>query len=263
MKKTIVALTMGVAFFYVNANAQVSAQLAGKKLQVVSTQNSTVTVTQMGNEMSMPMTTASYASYEIKSVTGKNVQMSGTLTRTKGSVTVMGNETKYDTDDSSSVSSNPQTAELLKDVKQEKNFTVEIGKTPDMTNMQNGLGVDVIASALFYPFEKSAAEGAKYSDSSKSENGSNVFTEYVLSKIANDEATVTATTTATISSTTQRNGMDVKSNLQLKSTSTRVYGLSTGLLKTDTTDTNMSGTNEVASMSIPITMKGTTTTTVQ
>ena len=267
MKKTIIMLC-GVAFFYCNANAQVSATIAGKKLQVVISEKMTTTVTQMGTDIEIPASNDQYVTYEIKSVEGKNIQLSGTLDRSKGSATMMGQETTYDSDDSTAIASatalNPQLAEQLKGLHKAQDFTVEAGKTPDMTDIETLNGLSVLTYALFNPFDKSATEGSKFSDSTKNDNGSKSVTDYVISKISGGEITVTATSNSTINTTSQAAGTEVKINMDVKTTSTRIYDASTGLLKTGTTDSNINGTTTIPTgQEIPMSIKGTTTVTVQ
>ena len=267
MKKTIIMLC-GAAFLYYNANAQVSAAIAGKKLQVVISDKMTTTVTSMGTDIEILSSNDQYVTYEIKSVAGKNIQLSETFDRAKGSMTVMGNEIPYDSDDSASIASAtasfPQLTALFKDLHKTQDLAVVTGKTPDMTDIEKLSGLSAFAYALFNPFDKSATEGSKFSDSTKNDNGSKSVTDYVVSKISSGEITVTATTNSTINTTSQEAGMEVKINREVKNISTRIYDASTGLLKAGTTDSNINGTTTLATgQEIPVSTKGTTTVTVQ
>lgn len=251
--KQIIILLCGIVFFYCNANAQISAQLVGKKFQVVCSSKTTATISQNGNATEVPMSTGLYVTYEIKSVAGKTVQLSVMLDRIKSST--------YDSDDSAVTASYPQLADRL-NLHKVQDFTVEVGKMPDMDmaniELQNLYNV-LSPNALFNPFDKSATEGSKFSDSTKSESGLKSITDYVVSKINDSEITVIATTNTNISKTNE----EIKMNTQAKSVSTRIYDASSGLLKTATTDADTSSKQKISGVSISGKIKSTSTTTVQ
>ena len=259
--KQIIILLCGIVFFYCNINAQISAQLVGKKFQVVNSLKITATISQNGNDMEIPMTTDLYVTYEIKNVIGRNIQLSGTPDRIKGSSTMQGNETTYyDTNDSASMTSNPIEAEQLETLHKTKDLTAEVGKMPDMADIeqQDQFGI-LPLNALFNPFDKTATKGSKFSDSAKNENGSKSVTDYVVSKISDSEITVVATTNTNISGMVQ----NAKVNTQTKSVSIRNYDASSGLLKTATTDADTSSKQEISGMSMTTKMRTTATITVQ
>ena len=257
MKQTIIML-FSAAFFYYNANAQVSEQLAGKKFQVVSIFNTTIS--QMGQEI--PSVIEFTNGYEIKTVSGKTVSLTGTAKKIKIKVTMMGNEQTIDSEDSSS-RNDPQYAEAFANIDKPKDVTVEVGKTSVKNSAAGGQDIADIANILFIPISATSAEGTKSIDSAVSDNGSKSIDTITVTKLTPDEITVQVNSKLVLSGTEQSMGVDVKTNILTTSIAIRVYDVKTGLLKSETQTFESNGTNEAQGQSIPMSMKGTSTITVQ
>ena len=257
MKKTIL-LPIAFAFFYFNVNAQVSAQLVGKKLHVVSNLNTTTTM--MGQDI--PSVTEITNEFEIKSISEKSVSLTGVTKRMKIKATAMGTEQNIDTDDPSA-KDNPQLAQLFKELNTAKDITAKITKSSipeDATGVQN---VADIANILFIPINSSSKEGSKIIDSTIAENGSKSSDTLTVTKLTPDEITIQADNKLILSGTKQQMGMDVKVNMTTTSTATRIYDIKTGLLKSENRTFTSSGTNEAMGQSFPMAIKGTSSITIQ
>ena len=260
MKKIII--TSVIAFIAFQVNAQTISVATGKKIQAVVNEKINTTVSQMGQEMEIPSTFDIYFEYVVKAVDGKKVTLTATNKRIKVSVSFMGNEQKLDSDDSTA-KSNPQMAEAFKDVNKPVEITVEAGKSANSTDLNGAVTTQDVASVLFSPFKSGAREGDSFSDSTTKADGSKMVNVYTITKLTKDEITVTQTNNSKLSGTKQQMGMEVQVNMNASYTAIRVYDAATGLLKSETKTSVASGTNEVQGMSMPITMKGTSTTSIQ
>ncbi|MDE3143308.1 MAG: hypothetical protein KGL19_04080, partial [Bacteroidota bacterium] len=134
MKKLIIALPI------ILLATSIQAQTVGKKFQALASVKSNTTVNQMGTEMEIPSTGDITTDFEVKSLAGKTVTLTSTLKRIAGGMTMMGNEQKFDSNDSATLN-NPQLAEALKELNKPGDITVEIGKAvlyKDMSGLQSG-----------------------------------------------------------------------------------------------------------------------------
>ncbi len=260
--KKLTALSV-ICLLVINSHAQTIKVTAGKKVQTASVITMTTTINQMGTEMEIPAKTNVNIDFEIKSVTNKQIVLSSTIKKMAGTVTVMGSEQKFDSDDSATAK-NPMITEALQNLNKPIDLTVETGKslvTKDFTGAQSS---EEIANGLFIPIEASTAkEGFSWSDSSSIAEGSKMINHYTLTKVSMDEITVKVITLNTILTTKQQMGMEVKVNMQATTTGLRTYDVSSGLLKAASSTFVSSGNNEVMGNSIPITIKGTAIITVR
>ena len=260
MKKIIIA--SAIVFIAANVQAQNISSATGKKLQVATNMKMTTTVSQMGQEMEIPTVGDINTDYEVKSVAGKTVSLTGTTKKIKVTVSAMGQEQTADSDDPAAAN-NPQMAEAFKDVNKTKDLTVQVGKpliSSDVTGVQ---GTEDIAAVLFFPIDIKLKEGTSFSDSTTNADGSNSVSLYTVSKATPQEITLTVANTAKMLGTKQQMGMEVKVNMQTASTATRVYDAASGVLKSESKQFTSTGTNEVMGQSIPVSMKGSSTITVK
>jgi hypothetical protein len=195
-------------------------------------------------------------------VNGKTVALTTTTKKIKVKVSVMGQEQVIDSDDPNAAS-NPQMAEAFKDVNKAKDVTVTVGKLDLSTDVTGAQSAEDIAHILFIPIDITTKEGATIKDSVSSADGSKLLNEYTVTKSTPQEITLTVTSTAQTNGTKQQMGMEVKVNMQTKATSTRVYDVATGLLKSESKTFSASGNNEMMGQSIPLTMKGSSILTVK
>jgi hypothetical protein len=212
--------------------------------------------------MEMPTSSELYSDFTVDSVNGKKIALTAIIKRINVSVSMMGQDIKLDSDDSSTLS-NPQLGEAVKDVNNPKSVMIEVGKAHEDVNIE-GLGNEEnIALSLFLPFDAKAKVGTSISDSTIKEDGSKSVNVYTVTQSSKDEITVTATSDSKITGTKEQMGMEVKQNMQISASAIRVYNAVSGILKSETKTTTGSGTNEIQGMSIPVTMKGTSTMTVK
>lgn len=259
MKKS--AILFVICLWAISSQSQTIKVGAGKKIKTVSVIKMNTTVNQMGTDMEIPATTNLDLDFDVKSVSDKQVVLSSTLKKIYGSVTVMGNEQKFDSNDSSTTK-NPMMAEALKNLNKPGDLTVEVGKpklTQDFTGAQSG---EEILNSLFIPIDGgSAKEGLSWGDSSAAE-GSKMFNNYTITKVANNEVVVKVISSNTIVTTKQQMGMEVKVNMKAVTTGLRTFDVNSGLLKSASYTFTSDGNNEVMGNSFPVTIKGTANITV-
>lgn len=252
-----------IAFPILLLATSIQAQTVGKKFQALASVKSNTTVNQMGTEMEIPSTGDITTDFEVKSLAGKTVTLTSTLKRIAGGMTMMGNEQKFDSNDSATLN-NPQLAEALKELNKPGDITVEIGKAvlyKDMSGLQSG---EDVATYLFSPVDAaSAKEGFAWSDSVSSAEGSKIVNKYTVSKVTKDEVTLIVISDNKTITTKQQNGMDLKITMEGALNSTRIYDASNGLLKNATTTFSANGNTEVQGMTIPMTTKGSGTITIK
>jgi hypothetical protein len=254
--KNLTALLV-LSLWVISSHAQTINVSAGKKIQTVSVITLTTTVNQMGTEMVIPTTANVNIDFDMKSVTNKKITLTSTLKRISGDITVMGNEQKYDSNDSATAV-NPMAAEALKDLNKPKDITIEVGKSVLSNDISGAQSGEEIANGLFIPINASTAkEGFSWSDSIISTEGSKMVNNYTLIKISKEEAVVKVITTNSIVTTRQQMGMEVKVNMQGTTEGMRTYDVSTGVLKSSSNTFTSSGNNEIMGNSIPVTIKGT------
>jgi len=261
MKKLTALLV--ICLWVISSNAQIIKVSPGKQIKTVSAITLTTTVNQMGTEMVIPTTANVNMNFDMKSVNNKEITLTSTLKRITGDITVMGNEQKYNSDDSTTAN-NPMAAEALKDLNKPKNISVKVGKpsfTGDITGAQNG---EEVANGLFIPIDASSAkQGFSWSDSTTSAEGSKMTNNYTVNKVSKEEVTVKVVTTNTIVTTRQQMGMEVKVNMKGTTEGLRTYEVSSGLLKSANYTFVSSGNNEVMGNAIPVSIKGTALVTVK
>ena len=261
MKKIL--FVYALLFMATELGAQTISVSTGKKVQVVSVIKLNTTVTQMGTEMEIPSVTTLYSDFEVKSVEGKKISLQATLKKITGTVTVMGNEQSFDSDDAATAN-NPQMAEALKDVNKPIAITIEVGKTKLPSDITGAQSNDDIANYLFMPVNANTVkEGFAWIDSSSSVEGSKSLNNYAVTKISKEEITVIVINNNKTVATRQQMGMEVKVNMEGASNATLVYDVATGLLKNFSSSFSSTGNNEVMGQSIPVVIKGTANISVK
>ena len=256
------------------AKAQTNKLVAGTRLQITQVSKLTNAVNMMGTDMTTEINSTIYSTVEIKRINGDSIVVSSTTTRITGNVKALGQDNSYDSNDSSSVN-NPLVASQLKDINQSKTFTIINGKakaenakeasTDQSLAKMVDAGEESIVEGLFVPSEiNNKSEGFKWTSDDKSEDGTQQQTTlFALTKLTPATSEVTANTTMTVKGKIKMMGMDVNQNLSGSRTSTSTYQKATGLLSATTQNIAMTGTEEVMGNSIPISLKGVITTTVQ
>lgn len=261
MKKVIVSAALLIA---VAAQAQVSKIQVGKKVQVESTAKISTKVNVMGQEMEMPMNMTMLIDANAKAIEASTLKAGITLKKVSGSMTMMGQENKFSSDDKN-IRNNPQAAELLKNLNKEDEVLLEDGKVKSKAVIgTNGLPTNTeFAKMIFLTLAaENIKEGYKWTEEATAD-GSKTNTIYTITKVSATEVEVTATSNIKVEGTIQQMGMDMKQNLTGTMTSVRVFDATTAILKADASKLEMSGTILVMGNEAPISMTSVSTTTVK
>jgi len=268
MKKTILFAALFVAAF--TTNAQAPKLPAVTKFKVVTESNNIASRSMMGQDIELSNGSKVYQNFELKSVTGAGYQLATSITRIAGSISAMGNEQTFDSEDAS-LKSNPMMAEQLKMLNKPIDFTIENGK---VVNTTSAAGSDVLTALLGQT--NGTAEQAKYfltlpAASIKAshqwsvvDNKPDAASEslYVISEVTATDISVNVLTNVKLATTLNQNGMEIKQNTQGTIKAKRIYDARTGLLKSETATGALKGTMNVMGQDAPIDLKVTTKSSV-
>jgi hypothetical protein len=268
MKKSIIVAALFAAAF--TANAQAPKLPAGTKFKVVTESNNITSMSMMGQDIELSNGSKSYADFHLKSVSGSSYQLSTSITRISGSVSAMGNEQTFDSEDAS-LKSNPMMAEQLKMLNKPIDFTIENGK---VVNTASAAGSDVLTALLGQT--NGTTDQAKYFLTlpaasikpayqwSVVDNKPDAASEslYVIAEVNATDISVNVLTNVKLATTLNQNGMEIKQNTQGTMKAKRIYDAKTGLLKSETATGALKGTMNVMGQDAPIDLKVTTKSSV-
>ena len=268
MKKSIIVAALFVAAF--TTNAQAPKLPAGTKFKVVTESNNITSMSMMGQDIELSNGNKLYQNFELKSVSGASYLLSSSITRIASSVSAMGNEQSFDSDDAS-VKSNPMVAEQLKVLNKPIDFTIENGK---VVNTASAAGSDVLTALLGQT--NGTTDQAKYfltlpaatikpaHQWSVVDNKPDASSEslYVIAEVTATDISVNVLTNVKLATTLNQNGMEIKQNTQGTIKAKRIYDAKTGLLKSETATGALKGTMNVMGQDAPIDLKVTTKSSV-
>ncbi len=248
-------------------NAQNIRLTIGKKYKVFTETKTISGMTIMGQQADVNASSTNIIEIEIKQINTHGYTLASSLKRITGSVNAMGQEQNFDSDNESN-RNDPQMAEVFKMLNQPQEITVEHGKTISKTELSNYTpqiggdnSVDAAKLILALPQEQ-LKQGYHWADSIVSAETS-VINQYTITKVEKALVEVTVNTDLKISSTIKQSGIEIKQKMTGSTTSVRIYNTSNGLLISERSSIDMSGTAEVMGMNAPVTVKGTIMTTVE
>jgi hypothetical protein len=265
--KKIIILSAALLIATLNNAQQVT---AGQKINLVTRQDMVMTMNVAGNSMEIPMKSETEANVQIKSVNGSSIQGTFAATHMKFSTTAMGQETTFDTNDSS-FKSTPQANELMEKMKPQ-DFVIENGKYKNLSSVKKNdfmsSFTDMFGGWPSYIFLPKNAVNAKenYSwveDINDTTSGMKSKNVYTVTKVTESTIELSVLYDIKINTIIQQQGMDMKMNLGMSGNDTRVYNKTTSILKSGSAPLVMSGTSEVMGQEVPMTFKGSYQTIVQ
>ena len=261
-----------IVLFTSTLNAQNKKVSEGAKFQVAQVQNINNTSQMMGMDMQTIINSNADIVIEIKSVKDSTIILTATTKHITGSLSMMGQDEKFDSNDSSSAS-NPMAAPFLKDINKPKEFVLVNGNIVSGTNNGNeaatatGLEINIseIVGELFVSSKfKNKNEGFKWTHEDQSTDGKQKSVSiYTITKATGAAIEVTANTSQSSKGTTKMMNMDVLQNLTGIRTSVLSYDKESGILTSINQAIEMKGTAEAMGTAIPINTKGTIITTVK
>jgi hypothetical protein len=268
MKKSILFAALIAAAF--TTNAQAPKLPAGTKFKVVTESNNITSMSMMGQDIEFSNGTKVHQNFELKSVTAAGYQLATSITRIAGSISAMGNEQSYDSEDAS-LKSNPMAAEQLKVLNKQIDYTIENNK---VVNTVSATGSEVLKALVAQ--SNGTSDQAKYfltlpaasikpaHQWSVVDNKPDAATEslYVIAEVTATDISVNVLTNVKLSNTLNQNGMEIKQNTQGTIKLKRIYDAKTGMLKSETGTGGLKGTMNVMGQDAPIDAKVTTKSSV-
>jgi len=237
----------------------------GKKLQVSTEMKNSMKMSIMGQDMEIPMTSSTLSDATVKEMNTNNAIITVTLKNVKGSLSVMGQEQTFSSDDADA-KNNPTAAEALKNLNKPEDIIIENGKvkgTEKSVGSPSEMSNSGLVSLLFLTAnDKDLKEGFNWATSVTNTDGT-TNTNNTITKLTKDEIEVTALSTVKYSGTKEQAGMQVKINLSGTTSTISVYDVATNLLKASAQKSEMNGTMNIMGSDAPVSMTSTITVTVK
>jgi Family of unknown function (DUF6263) len=252
----------------------------GKKYVITNVTKGSLSQEVMGQSMEIPMDVAITSSLEVKKAEGKEYQLSSTTDRIVMSMSMMGRDMNYDSDKKEdqqgemgqamgNVTGKP-TSFVVNEYGKIKEGSIVKSTSPEkeapggnmMLGMMNMDEANETSQAInLFTSDAEIKVGDSFTDSSTSAHGKDKkSTTYTLAEIKDGAAKFTITGTAAVSNEMEMQGMQTVSNTNTKTTGEMWVNVTTGLLSKKTLNMTITGTIEVAGMSIPL--SGTNTVTI-
>lgn len=241
----------------------------GKKFQVITEVKSNNVTSAMGQDMEMSNTSTVYLDHELKSVGTNKFSMGVIIKRITSSVSMMGQEQSFDSDDEA-VRSNPALAEAFASLGKEAEITIDAGKVTMQGEMLDALknipgaaseGNDMGRVFLLLKDEE-IKEGHTWTTNSSSESGTSE-TSNTIEKVTDKEIQIVANSTVKVASTMSQNGIEIKQKTEGTVKSTRIYDRATGLMISEISIGDIKGNMEAMGQQMPLTSKIETKTSVK
>lgn len=277
MRLSIITLSLAIAFSF-QASAQSIKLSAGATLEINQNMDVSSKSNMMGTEIEVKTKGTSKMLVKIKSVKDSIMVIGFTIKRIQGSISMMGQNQEFDSNDSSN-KSNPAYEAIASNLNKEEEHTFVNGKLINDSKKESdpnesavymlGGGLNVsnteFASKLFSPIEaKGKAIGFKWTSEGKSDDtGSVSISIYSITKATDTELEITENNTQKIKKTVKAMGLEVKQTSTSIISNICVYSKTTGLLKKWVSNNLTNGTAEMMGTSVPINMKITSTATVE
>jgi Family of unknown function (DUF6263) len=250
---------------------------AGKKYTVTNTTKGNMSQEVMGQSMEIPVDVTLTSLLEVKKVEGNEYQLSSTTNRMVMSMSMMGQDINFDSDKKEDREG--QMGQATGDVIGKPTlFTINgFGKIKEGSiikstnpeketqggNMMMGIinmdaGAQTSQAVNLFVSDAELKVGDSYTDSSTSANGKDKkSTVYTLVEVKDGLAKFTLTGTAEAVNEMEMQGMQTVSTTTTKTTGEMWITVSTGLLAKMIQNSVITGTIDVAGMSIPMSGKNT------
>ncbi len=246
------------------ANAQSISVPPGKKFIVTAANTSSISVSVMGQTIDNVTDITSIQDYTVKSVGPKGYTLILVPKRVSGTVSVMGQEQKFDTDDEASKEA-PLTSGSGNVINKPQEIIIENGKvisaSAEFSNVLAAIGMSDNGYGFSEFFltrpESQLKQGSSWADSVVTETVRFV-NQYVVTSVTDQQVEIRITTDMKMNALMKQAGMEVKSNMKGFSTATRIYDRKTGLMIIEKRATEMTGMADAMGVNAPMTIKSTT-----
>lgn len=269
-------LTAVVGFCLLTASISAQKSIAvhkGQKyeVEIKSLMNSTTEA--MGQSVETTVESKSTTQYEIMNTSSDGIDIQNTITRLKINTSIMGQESKYDSDEKDN--EGPLADKLAGRVNKPSLVTIDskgtIIKRETVPEDDELLGFDDSQKTntdLFHPvfLSRELTTGLSFVDSfnvKKEKYESNEVGTYVVKKVDNGIATIEYTAQQKVFSVMEQMGMEMNNN-SVNDISTAIrLDLGTGLILSKETVINSNLTIETSGMSFPATAKTTVSVSIK
>lgn len=256
------------------SQTNVSLKLAKGQKYVVDNKISTTTSTQVqGQSMDTKSDVASVYNIEVKDEGNNSYNLTNTITNVKMNMSMMGRDINFDSDNKQDMDG--EMGSSLKDyINQPKDVVIDdagniITKPSADTSAESGIAkqLDFDASGYgaqmaFLALPQNPKVGSTWTDSTNN-SGTDKSTTYTIKDITGNVATVSFTGILSIQKTMQNQGMEVSTKTSGKFSGEEKVDVSTGVIQTNTTTIESSGTVTAMGQDFPTSAKITSTTSVK
>lgn len=245
----------------------------GQKYEVSTTSKVNSVASVMGQEMESTANTLTVELIEVKDTRAAETDLVSTVTRLSVSSSAMGQEMNYDSDKKDN--SGPGTEEMAKQVNKPRNITIndngkilkeEKNEAAAGMMMMSGGGGNGLAFFREALIGKNLKTGESWADSTVNNTDKMKTTTvgtFTVKSIENNIATVTFAGTASSAGTMEQMGQEMEMKATNKINSESKVNLANGTIIENTTNVDGTATVEAMGMSIPVTIKNNSTTTVK
>ena len=275
-------LVAGKPLLFAQTNGAINLS-EGQKYTVENVITTTTSTEMMGQSMESKADVTSNYSLEVKGTSGDNINFLNTITLMKMSVNAMGQDMNFDSDKKEDMEGDmgknfKDIINQPKDVVMSKTGTVILKASVDTSSdtasgsnptemMMKQLGGDPAsqgygAKIAFEIIPKGAKEGTTWSDSSD-QNGTKRVTRYTLKSISGNDYTIALDGTIDSQVKTEMQGMEIQTKTTGKFSGEEIVDAKTGVIKTNTTNSDATGTVQVMGQEIPTSSKIKSVTTVK
>lgn len=274
MKKIQILLAASICFSTTSLLAQKSTSLklpANKTYQVVNILETNSSTDVQGQKMESTANVTSTYSIEVKGKAGDNYNLSSTLSHINMSMSMMGQDIKFDSDSTNDMNGEFGTA--LKDyINQPKALQMDNSgkvstdsKDTSLNDLakrlhlaQSGFGTQL----AFLPLPANAKVGDSWKENLNSD-GMSRTTNYTIKDISGNIATISFNTIDSVTTTLEQNGMEIATKTTGKSEGEEKVDLKTGVVQSGTSKGDASGTVTAMGQDFPMSTKITSSTTVK
>ncbi|HEU5053741.1 MAG TPA: DUF6263 family protein [Hanamia sp.] len=245
---------------------------SGKTFQVINQLETSSSTDVQGQTMESKANIASTYKIEVKGNSGPNYNLTNTLSHINMSMTMMGQDMTFDSDSSSDM--NGEFGSALKDyinkpkaiqidntgkiISADSTDTSATGIAQRLNLAQTGYGTQL----AFLPLPSNAKVGTKWTENSNN-NGIVRTTDYTITAISGNVATVAFTATDSIQVKMEQQGMEIETKTHGKSQGEDKVDIKTGVILSSSSTGDASGTVSAMGQDFPMTTKITSTTTVK
>lgn len=275
MKKLLfIPLSLSIVLVQAQSLSRKAVFTKGQQLERVAVIKMNFGMEMMGQNIDMSNNNTITSLVEVKTATAKDYALASTVKRVVATMSGMGQEMAYDSDNKDASTAGDVGKKMGEVVGKTNNIMVDakgmitasddttntlagnsegfMGMTGGLVNAGNKPGnvYDLVANLP----EKILKVGDTWTDSTNNKEGK-VVTSYKVLEINGNEATVSMDATVTQSGEFENNGMTINMNMQGTSKGQYALEVATGLIRKRTANLDATGTMEVAGQSIPFTMK--------